>query len=106
MTHAGHGDPVDVDPGETITCTYTNSKDATVTIVKDATPNDAQDFDFDGTGTGIAADFDLDRRRRSAPATRSRSRSRATSSESKTIDETATRAGPSRAWSAWAMTTR
>ena len=33
---------------------------ASITIVKDAVPNDPKDFDFDATGTGIPADFDLD----------------------------------------------
>ena len=37
-----------VGAGDTITCTFTNAKDATVTIVKDAVPNAAQDFPFTG----------------------------------------------------------
>ena len=45
---------LDVDAGEDITCTFENTKDAKVTIVKDAVPDHAQDFDFDGTGAGIA----------------------------------------------------
>src|SRR4029078_8505709 len=40
--------------GGFVTCTYTNTKYATVTIVKDAMPNDAQDFAFTTTGTGPA----------------------------------------------------
>jgi plastocyanin len=47
---------IDLDPGETITCTYTNGK-GSVTIVKDAVPNDAQDFSFSGTCFG---NFSLD----------------------------------------------
>ena len=43
---------VAVDPGETITCTFTNKKDAKVTIVKDAVPNDAQDFGFTSVDAG------------------------------------------------------
>ena len=49
---------LDVDPGDEITCTFTNKKDATVTIVKNADPNNAQDFAFDGD----FGDFDLARR--------------------------------------------
>src|SRR5207249_160834 len=41
--------------GDTVTCTYTNTKDATLPIVKDAVPNDAQDFTYAGTGTGVSA---------------------------------------------------
>ena len=51
---------VDVDPGEVITCTFVNTKQASLTIVKDANPNAPQDFDFDSTGTGVSADIDLD----------------------------------------------
>jgi hypothetical protein len=51
-----------VDPGDAISCAYTNKKDATVTITKDADPNALTDFSFDVTGTGPAGwvDFDLD----------------------------------------------
>src|SRR5207248_2396949 len=45
--------------GDAVTCTDTNTKDATLTIIKDAVPNDAQDFTYSGTGTGISA-FSLD----------------------------------------------
>ncbi|TAK77192.1 MAG: hypothetical protein EPO16_05940, partial [Dehalococcoidia bacterium] len=41
--------------GDAVTCTFTNTQDATLTIVKDAVPNDAQDFAFTTTGTGPAA---------------------------------------------------
>ena len=34
--------------GDDITCTYTNTKNATVTIVKDAQPNSAQSFSYSG----------------------------------------------------------
>jgi hypothetical protein len=40
---------IDVDPGETITCTFTDTGAGTITIVKDSLPNDAQDFSFSGT---------------------------------------------------------
>jgi len=45
-----------LDANETITCVFTNTKLATVTIVKDAQPNDAQDFNFGGD----LGDFTLD----------------------------------------------
>ena len=45
--------------GANIVCTFTNVQDATVTVVKQATPEGSTSFDFDGTGTGIAPDFDL-----------------------------------------------
>ena len=44
-----------VDPGDTITCTYVNKKDATVTVVKDAQPNAAQDFAYTTTGRSCRA---------------------------------------------------
>ena len=50
---------LDVDPGDTITCTYVNKQDATVTVIKDAQPNAAQDFDYTTTGAGLS-DFSLD----------------------------------------------
>ena len=40
---------IDVDAGETITCTFTDTGAGTITIIKDAVPNDAQDFSFSGT---------------------------------------------------------
>ena len=47
--------------GEDVTCTFTNTRnEGSITIVKDAVPNDPQDFDFDATGVGIASDIDLD----------------------------------------------
>src|SRR5439155_1634847 len=45
--------------GDAVTCTYTNTKDATLTLIKDAVPNAAQDFTYTGGGTGISA-FSLD----------------------------------------------
>ncbi|HZB77161.1 MAG TPA: hypothetical protein VE526_13110, partial [Solirubrobacteraceae bacterium] len=50
---------LDVEPGESIECTFTNVKDAKVKIVKDAVPNDAQDFSFTSQGAGLS-DFSLD----------------------------------------------
>ena len=45
--------------GETVTCTYTNTKRGSIVIVKDAVPNHAQDFSFTSDITGNTA-FDLD----------------------------------------------
>ena len=45
--------------GETIVCTFTNTKDAIGRrSTRTSSPSDAS-FDFDGTGTGITADIDL-----------------------------------------------
>jgi hypothetical protein len=43
-------------PGETVTCTFTDTQRGTITIVKDAIPDDPQDFDF----TGDLGNFTLD----------------------------------------------
>jgi plastocyanin len=48
-----------VDSGDAITCTFTNKKDATVTVVKDAQPDSAQDFGFTTTGSQLSG-FSLD----------------------------------------------
>jgi hypothetical protein len=53
---------INVGAGETVTCTFTNTKRASITIIKDAVPNDAQDFSFtatESTDTTIP-DFSLD----------------------------------------------
>ena len=46
--------------GETVTCTYTNTKLASIVIIKDAIPNDAQDFSFTNDITGCSPSFNLD----------------------------------------------
>ncbi len=51
---------IDVSPGEVVTCTFVNSKRATLTIAKDAVPNDAQDFSFTAGGGLSPASFSLD----------------------------------------------
>ncbi len=51
---------IDVGPNETVTCTFTNPKQGSVTIVKDAVPNDAQDFAFTAGGGLSPASFSLD----------------------------------------------
>src|SRR6185295_17679684 len=45
--------------GETITCVFTNVKRGSVTIIKDAQPNDSQDFAFTASGAGLSG-FSLD----------------------------------------------
>jgi uncharacterized repeat protein (TIGR01451 family) len=50
---------IDLDAGETVTCTYTNTHHGSITIIKDAVPNHAQDFAFTTTGTGLS-NFSLD----------------------------------------------
>src|SRR4029450_12408945 len=46
--------------GENVTITYTDTKLGSVTVVKDAVPNDAQDFTFDPSANLQAANFLLD----------------------------------------------
>ena len=48
---------IDLDANETVTCTFTNTKEGqgttgTITIVKDVVPNDAQDFEFSNAVLG------------------------------------------------------
>ncbi|MEE2524471.1 DUF11 domain-containing protein [Pseudarthrobacter sp. J47] len=51
---------IDLDPGETVTCTYTNTQRSTIIVIKDAVPNDDQDFLFTTTGGGLPPSFILD----------------------------------------------
>jgi Prealbumin-like fold domain len=46
--------------GEVVTCTFTNKRKGSIRIIKDAVPNNAQDFTFTTTGTGWPATFKLD----------------------------------------------
>ena len=60
-TDAGTTATFNAQSGETITCVYTNTKHASLTVKKVTDPaSDPQDFDFDLTGTGLTADLDLD----------------------------------------------
>ena len=61
------GSPVSnvaVAPGETVTCTFQNSKRGQVSITKNAVPDDPQDFAFTAGGglspTAFSLDDDLD----------------------------------------------
>lgn len=55
---------IDVSPGETVTCTFTNTEitppGGTITIGKDATPNSPQDFSFSGNLGAFDLDNDSD----------------------------------------------
>ncbi len=48
-----------VEAGETVKCTFTNVKRGTITIIKDANPNSAQNFAYTTTGSGLS-NFTLD----------------------------------------------
>ena len=53
-TDAGTTATFNAQSGETITCVYTNTKHASLTVKKVTDPaSDPQDFDFDLTGTGL-----------------------------------------------------
>jgi hypothetical protein len=49
-----------VTAGETVTCTFVNRKRGTITIVKDAQPDDPQDFSFTAGGGLSPSSFSLD----------------------------------------------
>ena len=49
----------ELDPGETVTCVFTNVQRGTITIIKNAQPDSEQDFAFSATGSGLSA-FSLD----------------------------------------------
>jgi len=49
-----------LDPDETVKCTFTNTKQGTISIVKDAAPDDPQDFDFSGDLGNFFLDDDTD----------------------------------------------
>ena len=51
---------INVGPGETVTCTFTNHKRGQIVVVKDAQPNDAQDFSFTAGGGLSPTSFSLD----------------------------------------------
>jgi len=51
---------IKVDPGETVTCTFENTQEGSVVIVKDTIPNGPTDFDFSATGGLSPNTFELD----------------------------------------------
>jgi len=54
--NAGNSIVFDLNAGDSLSCTFLNTKKGTVTIIKDALPDDAQDFSF----SGDLGDFTLD----------------------------------------------
>ena len=70
-TTTGQTANIDLDPGETVTCTYTNTKQGTVVINKTAVGGDAT-FAYTGTGAGVERQLQHHRR----PAERARRPSR------------------------------
>ena len=51
---------IDVAAGETVTCTFTNHKRGQIVVVKDADPDDPQDFAFTAGGGLSPTSFSLD----------------------------------------------
>jgi hypothetical protein len=51
---------ISVSPGEDVVCTFTNKKRGTIIAVKDAQPNDPQDFSFSAGGGLSPSGFQLD----------------------------------------------
>ena len=78
FTYSGTAATIDAQVGDEVTCTFTNTKRGSIIIVKDAMPNDPQDFDFTITGGDFSTAFILDDdgddtdnpRRTSCPAAR------------------------------------
>jgi hypothetical protein len=60
-TTAGGGlATIGLDPGEVVVCTFTNAKDGSITIRKDAVPDHPQDFEFDPSNNLQLTNFQLD----------------------------------------------
>ena len=51
---------IDLAPGETVTCTFTNRKRGAIVVVEDSQPNDPQDFSFTAGGGLSPTSFQLD----------------------------------------------
>ncbi|MGH9893678.1 MAG: prealbumin-like fold domain-containing protein, partial [bacterium] len=51
---------INLDPGEDIECTYTNAREGSITIVRDALPDDPQEFEFDPSPNLQTTNFFLD----------------------------------------------
>ena len=81
---------LDIEAGENVTCTFKNTKHASLTVVKETDPaTDPQDFDFDLTGTGIGTDLDLDTDPASATPSQQTFSLNASQLGAKTVTETA-----------------
>ena len=48
------------DAGETIVCTFTNTQQGSITVVKDTVPNGPANFSFTATNAAVPASFTLD----------------------------------------------
>ena len=48
------------DAGETIVCTYTNTQQGSVSVIKDTVPNGPANFAFTATNGALPAGFSLD----------------------------------------------
>ncbi|MCP4002329.1 MAG: hypothetical protein GY727_15590 [Gammaproteobacteria bacterium] len=59
-TISGASVDIQLDGGETVTCTFTSRKLATIVVVQDTVPNAAQDFSFSIGGGLSPANFNLD----------------------------------------------
>lgn len=57
---ATHTATINLSAGETVTCTFQNTQNGTVTIIKDALPDGPQDFAFSGTLGSFSLDDDAD----------------------------------------------
>src|SRR5205807_603318 len=51
---------IDVAPGETVTCSFSNRKRGRIVVVESSTPNDPQNFDFTAGGGLSPSSFSLD----------------------------------------------
>ena len=51
---------IDLAPGEVVTCTFASEKRGSITVLKEASPQDAQDFGFTAGGGLSPASFTLD----------------------------------------------
>ena len=49
-----------LEPGETVKCTFTNTKRGTLTIIQESSPADPQNFEFSVLGEGFSSTFWLD----------------------------------------------
>jgi hypothetical protein len=58
-SRAGATASIGLDPGEAVVCTFQNTEEVYISIVKDAVPDGPQDFGFTATGLSPAA-FSLD----------------------------------------------
>jgi Prealbumin-like fold domain len=58
-SHVGTTSNITLDPGETVTCTYTNTALGSIRVVKEAVPQTADAFDYESTGGLSPSSFSL-----------------------------------------------